>query len=133
MARIIVTLFLCLIAPIVLGDGDYKDRDRQPIITSAPEYPVKARRERWEGKVVVCFTIDSAGRIRKPYILSSTHRIFEKAALRSVKASLFEPATEDQDSLQKTCRSFDFRLNPVDNTEQEQLVIQPPAIPTSNQ
>ena len=49
--------------------------ERMPEVTAFPKYPSIARRDRIEGEVTVCFTIDSRGRVREPSIVSSTDKI----------------------------------------------------------
>jgi TonB family protein len=88
--------------------------ERMPEVTAFPKYPSIARRDRIEGEVTVCFTIDSRGRVREPSIVSSTDKIFEKPALRAIKDSSFEPLAEDEErSAEKACRTYRFRLDPV--------------------
>ncbi|HEX7718466.1 MAG TPA: energy transducer TonB, partial [Woeseiaceae bacterium] len=65
--------------------------DRNPAITAFPKYPTVARRDRIEGETVVCFIIDARGKIIRPSIRSSTHKIFEKPAIRAIRSSSFEP------------------------------------------
>jgi TonB family protein len=88
--------------------------ERMPEVTAFPKYPLIARRDRIEGEVTVCFRIDSSGRIRDASIVSSTHKIFRKPALRAIKESSFEPLPEGEEwSAEKVCRTYRFRLDPV--------------------
>lgn len=87
---------------------------RVPLHTVAPEYPELARRERLEGEVQVCFNVDRDGNTHRVRVRKSTNRIFEKPALRAVRASTFAPLPDDVElSGIKTCRTFRFRLTPV--------------------
>lgn len=88
--------------------------DRVPQITVAPNYPRKARRDRIEGQVQVCFDIDRSGRTRRVSVRNSTNRAFEKPSIDAVRASSFRPI-EDEDTLQamKFCRTFIFSLEPA--------------------
>jgi TonB family protein len=90
------------------------DTDRIPVHTVVPVYPKKARRDRIEGEVQVCFDIDRSGRTRRVAVRQSTHRIFERPSIRAVKASTFRPL-DDSQKLQviKSCRTFAFSLQPV--------------------
>ncbi len=99
-----------LLARIV--DSDTK---RIPSHTVAPEYPRKARRDRIEGKVQVCFDIDRQGRPRRIAVRNSTGRTFERSSIKAVRASRFRPLKDDE-SLQsiKSCRTFIFSLEPVE-------------------
>ena len=89
------------------------ETDRVPLETVAPEYPRKARRDRIEGEVMVCFDIDRQGRPRRIAVRRSSGRQFEKPSIRAVRASSFRPL-EDDEPLQtlKTCRTFVFALVP---------------------
>lgn len=91
------------------------ETDRIPQHTVAPEYPRKARRDRIEGEVMVCFDIDRKGRPRRIAVRRSSNRQFEKPSIRAVRSSSFRPL-EDDEPLQilKTCRTFIFALVPRD-------------------
>jgi TonB family protein len=97
---------------------------RMPLQTVAPEYPHKARRDRVEGQVKVCFEIDRKGRTRRIAVRSSTNRAFEKPSIKAVRASTFRPLKDDEElPLIKSCRRFIFSLEPVE--EQVSLVYGP--------
>lgn len=90
------------------------DTDRIPEQTVVPVYPEKARRDRIEGEVQVCFDVDRSGRTRRVAVRQSTHRIFEKPSIRAVKASTFRPLKDGQElQVIKSCRTFVFSLQPV--------------------
>ena len=85
--------------------------ERIPLNTVAPAYPATARRDRIEGDVQVCFNVDREGRPYRIAVRTSTHRIFEKPAIRAIRASRYQPLKEDQAvPAIKTCRTFRFRL-----------------------
>ena len=85
--------------------------ERVPLHTVVPEYPKEARRDRIEGEVEVCFNVDRKGRPSRIGVRRSTHRVFEKAAIRAVRASRYIPLkrSEPVPSI-KTCRTFSFSL-----------------------
>lgn len=88
--------------------------ERTPATTAFPSYPSIARRDRIEGEATVCFTIDERGRVVRPRVRSSTHKIFERPALRAIKRSSFVPLAEgEQPSPVKSCRTYRFRLEPL--------------------
>ena len=90
------------------------DTERTPQFTMIPDYPKVARRDRIEGEVQVCFDITRDGRTRRIAVRKSTHRIFEKPAIRAVRASTYEPLPDDAVmSGIKSCRTFRFTLEPV--------------------
>ena len=87
--------------------------DRVPTHTVVPIYPEKARRDRIEGEVQVCYDVDRKGRPYRVAVRSSSNRMFERPALRAIRASLYKPLADDeQTSGIKTCRTFRFQLQP---------------------
>ena len=88
--------------------------DRQPLLTAFPDYPSIARRDRIEGEAIVCFRIDTNGKVRSAKIKTSSHKIFVKPTIRAMRASSFEPLRAGQTlDGSKTCRTFRYRLEPV--------------------
>jgi TonB family protein len=88
--------------------------ERIPLITAFPKYPYVARRDRIEGEAVVCFKISAKGKVQRPTVRRSTHRIFRRPALKAIKQSSFEPLDPGETtSPVKTCRTYRFRLDPV--------------------
>ena len=91
------------------------DTNRVPLHTVVPQYPHKARRDRVEGEVQVCFDIDRTGRTRRISVRTSTHRVFEKPSIKSVRASTFRPLDKDEPLQEmKSCRTFIFSLEPLE-------------------
>jgi TonB family protein len=92
------------------------ETDRIPMVTVAPQYPHKARRDRVEGEVRVCFDVDRAGRTRRIAVRNSSNRAFEKPSIAAVRASTFYPLAryEPLQSI-KSCRTFIFSLVPADD------------------
>jgi TonB family protein len=100
-------------APVDIYSGDSALR-RQPAATAFPEYPEEARRERLQGEATVCFKVNLQGEIVRPRIASSTHRVFEKPAMRAIRESAFAPLDADEvESASDVCRVYRFRLNPL--------------------
>lgn len=88
--------------------------DRAPAVTAFPRYPSIARRDRIEGEATVCFRIKVDGRISRPRIKTSTHKIFERPALRAIKKSTFEPLGPGEIlATARSCRTYRFRLDPI--------------------
>jgi TonB family protein len=87
---------------------------RIPLNTVAPAYPAVAHRDRVEGDVQVCFNVDRDGRPYRIAVRTSTNRVFEKPAIRAIRASRYQPLPKDQAvPAIKTCRTFRFRLVPA--------------------
>ena len=121
--------FLGLVAGIALAmpaaaqdsvepvDTDY---DRMPLNTVVPEYPEKARRERIEGDVQVCFDITREGFPQRVKVRHSTHRYFDKPARDAVRRSTWRPIPHGQKVPGiKACRTFRFTLIPVPPDERD--------------
>ncbi|MFK8015804.1 MAG: TonB family protein [Gammaproteobacteria bacterium] len=86
--------------------------DRRVLTTSSPVYPSKARDARIEGDVTVCYTIDSKGRVRRPYVESSSNRVFNRAARKAAKAIAYAPAKPGAaNNVAPACSTYRFRLN----------------------
>jgi TonB family protein len=95
--------------------------DRPPAVTAFPKYPSIARRDRIEGEAMVCFNIDARGRVLRPSIRSSTHRIFEKPAMTAIRRSSFTPLADgEKPAAAKTCRTYRFRLDSINAQNGEQ-------------
>lgn len=120
-SRAIVSIALGLLLTQALASVDVPeptfsndDAKRVPLFTVIPDYPKVARRDRIEGEVQVCFDITRNGRTRRIAVRKSTHRIFEKPAIRAVRASTYEPLPDAAEmSGIKSCRTFRFTLEPV--------------------
>ncbi len=94
------------------------DIERVPRVPTGPDDPRLARRDRIEGDVEVCVTVDREGRPSRIAVRRSTHRLFEKPSIRAVRASRYEPVPKDQPlSGIKTCRTFTFTLQPPESGE----------------
>lgn len=91
-----------------LEDGSH---ERVPLNTVAPVYPAVARRDRIEGDVQVCFKVDREGRPYRIAVRTSSDRVFEKSAIRAIRASRYQPLPDSEPvPAIKTCRTFRFRL-----------------------
>lgn len=67
-----------------------------PRLSPGPEYPAIARLRGWSGRVMVAVVVDADGRPGTVSIhQSSGHAVLDQAAMTSVRAWLFEPATRD--------------------------------------
>lgn len=60
-------------------------------VQNSPDYPFAAVKEGTEGQVVVEFVVDETGRVSNPFVVSSTHEVFEQPSLRAVLKWRFEP------------------------------------------
>jgi protein TonB len=67
------------------------DRDPLPLVRVEPEYPPQARQRRLEGWVQVRFTISTVGSVKEASVVKSSHRLFERNALRAVAKWKYQP------------------------------------------
>jgi len=89
------------------------ETERVPLHTVAPRYPRKARRDRVQGEVQVCFEVDRAGHPRRVAVRYSSNRAFEKPSTKAVRASTFKALGKDDPVPGiKSCRTFIFALEP---------------------
>jgi len=97
------------------GDSAHADGKRSPVQTVIPEYPRQAWLEQIEGGVQVCFYVTRGGRPYSIAVRHSDHKAFERPAREAVKISWFEAIPRPENvSLFRTCRTFQFRLEPLE-------------------
>lgn len=117
-----LALLACVLGSAAMASADVEpvdtDYDRKPLSTIIPEYPSKARQERIEGEVQVCFDISREGFPRRIAVRRSTHRYFEKPARDAIRRSTWQPAKPGEKlSGIKACRTFRFTLLPAQTLE----------------
>jgi TonB family protein len=116
----LVFLAALMLSNMASGDNAVEkfdsDTDRVPLLTTVPDYPEVARRDRIQGEVQVCFNITRDGYPRRIAVRSSTNRLFEKPAMKAVRKSTWVRLDKDEAmSGIKACRTFRFTLIPVDD------------------
>jgi TonB family protein len=62
-----------------------------------PEYPSTLKEEELEGEVKLSITIDEKGMVREVTVIRADHILFAQAAVKAIKASIFEPATKNKE------------------------------------
>lgn len=65
------------------------------IINARPEYPISLSERRIEGFVVVRFDVTEAGTVENVTVVESTHRGFNRAAMRAAQKSRYRPTYVD--------------------------------------
>ena len=94
---------------------------RQPIVQKAapetyrnppPQYPQTARRNEWQGKVIVRAIVNPAGRVESVSVFrSSGHSVLDRAALDAVRRWRFRPGTVNGEPSRSTVEvPVNFRL-----------------------
>lgn len=120
----IVLLTALTLSNLASGDDAVEkfdsDTDRVPLLTTVPDYPEVARRDRIQGEVQVCFNITRDGYPRRIAVRSSSNRLFEKPAMKAVRKSTWVRLDDDEAmSGIKACRTFRFSLVPVEKDEDQ--------------
>jgi protein TonB len=88
-----------------IGTGA-SDAESVPIVRVPPQYPLRAQERGIEGWVLVEFTITPAGTVRDPRVLDSDPpRIFDRAALRTIKKWKYRPKVIDGVAVESTGRN----------------------------
>lgn len=78
------------------ADPQKENRPPSVIHRPPPEYPSRARRNGWEGIVVVKALVDTAGRVHEARIAGkSDHEILDRAAVAGVRSWRFQPGQKD--------------------------------------
>ena len=85
-------------------DLDMVDKPPQPLVRSAPIYPVAAKRLGIEGWVDVAFVVDEAGKVIEVDIADSSSRRFHQSAQSAVYTWRFKPAKKDGKNVSVLCR-----------------------------
>jgi protein TonB len=72
---------------------ELKDLDQKPtpITRINPTYPFEMKRAGQNGSVTLGFIVDSTGTVRDAYVVDSSHREFEAAALQAIQKWKFRP------------------------------------------
>lgn len=78
-----------------------------------PQYPFELRNAGIEGEVVVEFIVDANGGVRNPFVVRSTQRGFEAAALQAIGKWKFRPGRKDGRAVNagRVQQIFTFRIN----------------------
>jgi TonB family protein len=92
--------------------------DLSPLLTVVPKYPRQAWLDQIEGDVQVCFFVTRGGRPYNVAVRHSDNKLFERPAREAVAKSSFEAIPRPQKVPHiKTCRTFQFRLEPLEDDE----------------
>ena len=82
--------------------GAPSDSDSVPLVRVPPQYPIRAAERGIEGWVVLRFTITATGTVDNPVVLDAQpKRIFDRAAIRSIKKWKYRPRIVDGVAIQR--------------------------------
>lgn len=76
-------------------DNRLLEQKPSPRSQMPPQYPFEMRNAGIEGEVAVEFIVDTNGNVRNPFVVRSTHREFEDAALQAISKWRFRPGRKD--------------------------------------
>ena len=65
------------------------------VVTAQPDYPHIAASRGLEGEVIVAFDVNEAGGVENVTVISSSHKVFEKAAIGAAYKSRYKAKTVD--------------------------------------
>lgn len=92
------------------------DSAPRPIFQPPPRYPYLMMLQNREGEAVVEFTIDEAGQVIEPKLISDTHVVFGDRARATVKAWRFAPAFKDGTPVKiLVSQKIEFNLDTLTN------------------
>ncbi len=80
-------------APVISSQGAQTDAKPAYLKNPAPRYPIEARRNRWEGIVILEALVGADGLVTRVQLKqSSGHAVLDEAAQKTVKTWQFSPA-----------------------------------------
>lgn len=97
--------------PII--DSSLLEQKPAPRAQMPPQYPFEMKNAGIEGEVAVEFIVDVNGDVRSPFVIRSTHREFEAAALQAISKWKFRPGRKDGRVVNagRVQQLFTFRIN----------------------
>jgi protein TonB len=91
-------------APIMTGMGGFSATDGEflPIVRVNPQYPARAAENGVEGFVLVSFTVTVEGTTRDVVVLESSHKMFERNAVKAAQKYKYKPRVVDGEPIEVT-------------------------------
>jgi periplasmic protein TonB len=83
-----------------IGAGFSGDGEFLPIVRVAPVYPTQAAQRGLEGYVIVEFTVTRTGTVRDVFVVESSNRIFERAAVDAAYRFRYRPRIIDGEAIE---------------------------------
>ena len=97
MFKIIISLILFSLITTnfsAWGQSVSKNKESEeylPLIRVAPQYPARAIENKVEGYVILSFTVNEKGTTENVKVLESSHRMFERAAVKATQKYKYRP------------------------------------------
>ena len=91
-------------APISTGTGGFSATDGEylPIVRVNPQYPSRAAENGVEGYVLVEFTVTAEGTTANVIVLESSHKMFERNAVKAAQKYKYKPRVVDGEPIPVT-------------------------------
>ncbi len=85
------------VAPIVTGGTGFSASDGEylPIVRVPPAYPARAAENGVEGWVLLEFTVTAEGTTENVFVVESSHKMFERAAVKAGQKYKYKPRVVD--------------------------------------
>ena len=92
------------VAPITSGGGGFSATDGEflPIVRVPPQYPARASENGVEGFVVVTFTVTAEGTTSNVMAVESSHKMFERSAVKAAQKYKYKPRVVDGEPVEVT-------------------------------
>lgn len=104
--------FNILISPA--GEPTFMTQPLIPEVMATPRYPRRAIQEAKEGRAVLCFQVDSSGRVKDPHFIELTDQIFRGTSLDALMLSQYKGWSDAQSvDNRPACRSFVYQLTQI--------------------
>ena len=90
------------VAPISTGGGGFSATDGEylPIVRVPPQYPARASENGVEGYVIVVFTVTAEGTTKDVLATESSHKMFERAAVKAAEKYKYKPRVIDGEPIE---------------------------------
>lgn len=90
------------VAPIATGGGGFSATDGEylPIVRVPPQYPARAAENGVEGYVIVVFTVTAEGTTKDVMATESSHKMFERAAVKAAQKYKYKPRVIDGEPIE---------------------------------
>lgn len=107
-------LLLSTLAALLLAACAAKSSYQPPVLVQSvqPVYPPPLEEEGIEGRAIVRMHIDTRGSVSDTQVLSATHPLFARSAVRAIRGYRFTPAKQNGRPVESSfTQTFRFRVS----------------------